>query len=127
MAKALASLRPAVSSWRQSGMTDGPVHLAVIVFTDDGELMGSAAVTRQPEWLWRDGRLCIRYSPVTVIITRPGRFKTGLICAVSPDDGAYQPLWPVSLGPPQEMRAGENITITDGVIFIIPHLPGPHG
>jgi hypothetical protein len=108
-------------------MPDGPVHLVIIVFTDDGELMGSAPVTRQPRWLWRDGRLAVSYSPVTVRTSRAGRYSTALICAVSPDTGAYVPLWPVSLGDPQEMRAGDNIHITDGVISIIPDLPGPHG
>jgi len=108
---------------------DGPVSLLIMVFTDDGELMGSAPVTRAPRWLWRDGCLCIGYSPVRVPVIRPGRYATGLICAVAPgpEGGQFRPLWPVSLGPPQELRAGDGITITDGVIAIIPDLPGPHG
>lgn len=108
-------------------MTDGPVSLVIIVFTGDGELMGAAAVTRPPRWLWRDGHLCLSYSPVTVTVTRACRYSTALICAVAPESGVYQPLWPVSLGPGQELRAGNSITITDGVISIIPELPGPHG
>jgi hypothetical protein len=108
-------------------MPDGPVHLVIIVFAGDGEMMGSAPVTRQPRWLWRDGRLGIVYSPVRVVLHRGGAFSTALICAVSEDTGTYVPLWPVSLGPPQEMRAGDFITIADGIIAITPDLPGPHG
>jgi hypothetical protein len=118
----LASWRPAAGE-----MTAGPVHVVVIVFTDDGEFMGAAPAARQPRWLWRDGCLCIDYSPVTVTAVRPGRYGTGLICAVSPGTGIYQPLWPVSLGPSHELRRGDDIIITDGVIAIIPELPGPHG
>jgi hypothetical protein len=108
-------------------MPDGPVQLALLVFTDDGELMGSAPVTRQPRWLWRDGRLSISYSPVRVVLNRGGAYGTALICAVSEDTGIYAPLWPLSLGPPQELKAGDRITITDGVIALTPDLPGPHG
>ena len=53
--------------------------------------------------------------------------RTALICAVSDATGVYIPLWPVSLGEPQEMRAGDYITINDGIIAITPDLPGPHG
>jgi hypothetical protein len=127
MGQAAGELRPAVSSWRQPGMPDGPVYLVIIVFTGDGELMGSAPVTRQPRWQWKDGALAISYSPVRVVLARGGTYSTALICAVSADTGVYVPLWPVSLGDPQQMRAGDDIHITDGVISIIPDLPGPHG
>jgi hypothetical protein len=103
------------------------VHLAVIVFAGDGEMLGSARVTRVPRWLWRDGRLAVSYTPVRVVLDRGGAYSTGLICAVSDATGAYVPLWPVSLGRPQELRAGDNILISDGIIAIIPDLPGPHG
>ena len=105
----------------------GPVQLWFAVFTDDGELMGAEPVTRQPRWLWRDGCLCLGYSPLTVTVTRAGRFSTGLICAVSPDTGVFRPQSPLSLGPGQDMRAGNTITVADGVIAIHPELPGPHG
>ena len=108
-------------------MPGGAVHLVIIVFAGDGELMGAAPVTRQPRWLWRDGQLAVSYSPVRVVLDRGGSYGTALICAVSDATGAYVPLWPVSLGEPQEMRAGDDITITDGVIAITPDLPGPHG
>ena len=97
------------------------------MFSGDGELMGGAPVTRQPRWLWRYGRLCISYAPVRVVLDRGGVYSTALICAVSPGTGMYAPLWPVSLGPAHEMRAGDDVTITDGVIAITPDLPGPHG
>jgi len=108
-------------------LPDGLVVLEFVVFSGDGELMGSALVTREPRWLWRDRRLGISYTPLRVVLGRGGTYSTALICAVSPDTGTYVPLWPVSLGEPQEMRAGDSITITDGIIAITPDLPGPHG
>lgn len=113
--------------WQLGEPPSGPVQLWFAVFTDDGELMGAEPVTRPPRWRWRDGCLCIDYSPVRVAITRAGRFRTGLICAVSRETGIFRPLWPLSLGPGQDMRAGDNITVEDGVIAIHPELPGPHG
>jgi hypothetical protein len=118
----LASWRPAAGE-----MTAGPVELWVIVFTDDGAFMGAARAARQPAWLWRGGRLCCDYSPVHVLVQHPGRYQTGLICAVSPQSRTYRPLWPISLGPSHKLRRGDNITITDGIIALTPELPGPHG
>ncbi len=113
-------------SMRAGEPPPGPVQLWFAVFTGDGELMGAEPVTR-PRWQWRDGCLCLGYSPVHVTVARPGRFSTGLICAVSPGTGIFRPLWPVSLGPGRDMRAGDNITVEDGVIALRPELPGPHG
>lgn len=118
-----------LASWRTIAgeMDAGPVELWVIVFADDGAFMGAARAARQPAWLWRDGRLCCDYSPVRVPVQYPGRYQTGLICAVSPKTRAYRPLWPISLGPPHKLRRGDDITITDGIIALTPDLPGPHG
>jgi len=110
---------------RPGRLPDGPVELWVAVFTGDGEFMGAAPAQTQPRWLWRDGRLSCNYTPVVVEVTHGGTYATGLICAVA--GGAWQPLWPVTLGPPHKLRPGDDITITDGIIAITPDLPGPHG
>jgi hypothetical protein len=106
---------------------DGAVKLWFFVFATDGAFMGAAQVTRPPGWLWRDGRLCCDYSPVHVRMTHGGTYSTGLICAVSPDRQVYRPLWPLSLGKPGKLRAGDYLTVVDGIISLIPDLPGPHG
>jgi hypothetical protein len=108
-------------------MTDGPAELWFAVFADDGAFMGATRTARQPSWLWRDGRLCCDYSPLRVTVRYGGRFQTGLICAISPQTRTWRPLWPVSLGPPERLRPGDFITVADGVIALIPELPGPHG
>jgi hypothetical protein len=106
---------------------DGPVELWFVVFADDGAFMGAAHADRQPAWRWRDGQLCCDYSPVRITVQHQGRYQTGLICAVSPQTRAWRPLWPLSLGPSHELKRGDTITVTDGVISLIPDLPGPHG
>lgn len=110
---------------RMGNPPDGPVELWFFVFATDGSFMGAAQARQQPSWLWRDGRLCCDYSPVRITITHGGTYSTGLICAVA--GGMYRPLWPLSLGEPQELKAGDFITIIDGLISLIPELPGPHG
>lgn len=118
----LATWHPA-----EGEMTDGPVELWFAVFADDGAFMGAARTVRQPSWLWRDGTLCCDYSPVRVAVRYGGTYSTGLICAISPQTRTWKPLWPVSLGPPHELKRGDDITVTDGVIAFIPELSGPHG
>lgn len=110
---------------RMGNPPDGPVELWFFVFATDGSFMGAAQARQQPSWLWRDGRLCCDYSPVRVSVQYRGMYATALICAVAGD--RYRPLWPLSLGEPQELRSGDNITIANGVISLIPELPGPHG
>ena len=116
-------------AWRPADgeIPDGPVELWFAVFAGDGAFMGAARATRKPAWLWRDGRLCCDYSPVVIRMQYPGCFRTGLICAVSPQARTWRPLWPVSLGPPGELGRGDYMTVTEGVISLIPELPGPHG
>lgn len=104
----------------------GPVELWVIVFTGDGEIMGSAAATARLSWRWQAGRLMLDYGPVRVRVHRAGTYETALICAAVPSSRVFVPLWPVSLDPSERMQAGDDITI-DGFIAIIPDLPGPHG
>jgi hypothetical protein len=119
-------------------MPDGPVVLWIAVFTAAGELMGAAPAELRPAWLWRDGRLCVAYGPVTVTVFSPGWYAFGVICAVPLSElGAshsrvsrmpFVPLWRISLGEPQELRAGDNIHVLDGVVAIIPEYgdrPGP--
>ena len=106
---------------------DGPVELWFAVFAGDGAFMGAARAARQPAWLWHDGRLCCDYGPVVIRMQHPGRYQTGLICAVSPQARTWHPLWPVTLGPPGSLRRGDWMTVTDGIIALIPELPGPHG
>lgn len=88
------------------------------MFADDGHFMGAAPAPAQPSWQWRHGSLCLSYAPVRVIIQTGGWYKTGAICAVMPAARAYRPMWAVSLGEPHELRPGDDITITDGVIEI---------
>jgi hypothetical protein len=106
---------------RSSGAgQDGAAELWVAVFADDWTFMGAALATPRPRLLWRDGRLCLGYSPVRVPIVRAGAYKTGVICAVMRGARQYRPLWQVGLGKSQKLRAGDDITITDGVIAITP-------
>lgn len=114
-------------NWLAGNLPDGPAELWFAVFADDGAFMGAAPAAGTPRWLWRDGRLCCDYSPVRITVRHPGRYQTGLICAVSLETRTYRPLWPLSLSPPGELRHGDSITIADGIIALTPELPGPHG
>ena len=118
---------PDLSPARAGGLPDGPVELWILVFATDGALMGSARAARQPSWTWRNGKISLDYTPVHIVISHGGRYSTGLICAVSAANRNYRPLWPISLGEPQELRAGDDMTIIDGVVSLTPELPGPHG
>lgn len=115
--------------WQANRMTgnlpEGDVELWFAVFTDDGEFMGAAPAQSRPRWLWRGGKLCCDYSPVVITMMRQGRYSTGLICAVSPVTRAWQPLLPVGLGKPGELKAGNTITIIDGIIAMTFGLPDP--
>ena len=109
---------------------DGPVTLWYAVTDAGGMVMGTAPMPPMMPWRWQDGRLCLAYSGLRVVITRPGWYAYGLICAVSDGEQAtpFIPLWRVSLGKPQELRAGDDIYILDGVIAISPDddaRPGP--
>jgi hypothetical protein len=104
---------------------DGAAELWVAVFADDGTFMGAAPCPATPGLVWRDGRLCLVYSPVLVTMRRAGRYQTGVICAVMRGARQYRPLWPVSLGTPHELRAGDSMTILDGIIAITPDVPVP--
>jgi hypothetical protein len=105
---------------------DGHAELWVAVFTADWTFMGAAPCPPAPDLIWRDGRLCLVYSPVQVTIRRRGFYHTGVICAVMPGARQYQPLWPISLGTPRELRAGDTMSIVDGFIAIHPEpLPEP--
>jgi hypothetical protein len=110
---------------------DGRAELWVAVFTAGWTLMGAAPAPAHPGLIWRDGRLCIDYAPVTVTVRRAGIYQTGVICAVVPGARQYTPLVPVSLGPPNHLRPGETITITDGVLALDftrtghPEIPAP--
>jgi hypothetical protein len=105
---------------------DGRAELWVAIFTADWTFMGAAPAPPRPGLLWRGGRLCLDYSPVMVTVVRPGVYQTGVICAVMPGARQYRPLVPVPLGPPHELRAGDTITITDGVIALtFDPLPDP--
>ena len=85
--------------------------------------MGAAPVPARPSWLWRDGELCLSYAPVRIVVEVGGRYETGVICAVMPAARACRPLWKVGLGEPAELRPGDDITITDGVIKITADQP----
>jgi hypothetical protein len=100
---------------------DGRAELWFAVFTADWTFMG-AAPAPGPVLVWKDGHLCLSYSPLVVVIRVPGWYKTGVICAVMPGARQYRPLWPVSLGEPRELRAGDTITVTEGLIKIHPDL-----
>jgi hypothetical protein len=99
-------------------MPDGPVVLGIAIFTEAGEYMGAARCDWPPEWLWRDGMLCVAYGPCQVIVRRPGRYSYGMICAVA--GRVAVPLWRIGLGEPQQMRAGDDINVLDGVVAIEP-------
>ena len=119
--------RLTLARWRPGEMPPGPVELWFAVFTDDGELMGAERAARVPRWEWRDGCLSLSYSPGHGHRHPPRVVQHRADLRRLPGTGIFRPLWPVSLGPPQEMRAGDDIYVSDGVISIIPELPGPHG
>ncbi len=107
-------------AWRAGAeMPAGPVELWVVIVTGDDEVMGAAPATRTG-WRWVGGRLCYQYGPVQVPVLFAGRYATGHICAVSEQARVYRPLWAVGLGEPQDLRAGDTLTITDGYITISP-------
>lgn len=114
---------PVFAEARPGSPPDGPAELWFLVFATDGAFMGAAPAPVPAVWLWRNGHLCLDYSPVRITVRHGGFYGTGLICAVSGQ--AYRPLWPLSLGTPQKLRAGDFITITDGVIILTPELPEP--
>jgi hypothetical protein len=101
---------------------DGPVTLWFAVTDAAGAIMGAARMPVPMPWRWQHGRLCAAYSGLRVIMTRPGWYAYGVICAVSGAEQVtpFMPLWRVSLGKPQELRAGDDLTVAEGVIAIIP-------
>lgn len=104
---------------------DGPVELWFAVYDAGGTLLGAAPATGPLTWCWRDGRLCLAYGHVRVVLSRPGVYDHAVICAVSvmPQGSPFAPLWRIGLGEPHELRAGDDIHILDGVVAIIPGDP----
>lgn len=104
---------------------DGPVELWFAVFDAAGTLLGAAPATAPLAWYWRDGRLNLAYGTVGVVLSRPGTYDYAMICAVSamPQGSPFAPVWRISLSPKHELRAGDNIWITDGLIAIVPDAP----
>lgn len=112
-------------------MPEGPVVLGIAVFTAGGELMGAARCPAPPAWLWRDGRLCVAYGEVRVVMRRRGWYAYGVICAMpavitgaAPAGGVVQlplvPLWRIGLGESHELRAGDDMHVLDGLVAIVP-------
>jgi hypothetical protein len=101
---------------------DGPVTLWYDVTEADGTVMGTAPMPATMPWRWRGGRLCLVYSGLRVVIARPGWYVYGVIYAVPGSEQAAPsiPLWQVSLGKSQQLRAGDDIHILDGMIAITP-------
>lgn len=115
-------------------LPDGPVTLVIAVFTAGRDMMGAAACPAQPRWLWRAGRLCVAYGRTRVVMRRGGVYAYGVICAIpeagpAPAAGVVRlplaPLWRISLGEGCELRPGDNMTIMDGVVEIIPDAAPP--
>ena len=104
-------------------MPDGPVQLWVVVFDAAGRFMGAEATTPFPRWRWRRGLLAMDYSPVRVVMANGGWYHTGFLVAVNPEARTWRAMFALSLGEPRELRAGDDITISDGVIAITPE-PG---
>lgn len=113
-------------AWKQADgeLPDGPAELWMAVFSTAGEFMGAAPARRTPAWRWRNGRLCLDYSPVRIVLRTGGWYETGVLCAVVPGARAYRPLVRLPLGKPAELRAGDVITVADGVIEIGEITPG---
>jgi hypothetical protein len=105
-------------------LPDGPCSLGIAVFTADGTPLGAARCPFPPVWLWRGGRLCIAYGATRVVLRRRGVYAFGVICAIpATAEGTVvpvAPMWRISLGEPHELRAGDNISILDGVVAITP-------
>jgi hypothetical protein len=95
------------------------------VASDEGTVMGAGPMTQAPAWCWKDGRPAIGYGPVRIRIQRRGRYARGLIVAVSRESGAWAPVCPIDLsgGKHRELRAGDEMTMADGVLALYPELP----
>ena len=115
--------------WRQApcGLPEGPVELWLAVASDEGAVMGAGPMTETPSWCWKDGRPAISYGPVRILIQRRGRYARGLIVAVSRESGAWAPVCPIGLsgGKRRELRAGDEMTMVDGVLALYPELHSP--
>ena len=101
-------------------MPDGPCELWAVISSTDRQFMGASPAGARPAWRWRGGKLCLDYSPVRVTVRDGGWYESCVLCAVTPAVHAYRAMWRLSLGKPAELRPGDNITITDGVIEIQP-------
>jgi hypothetical protein len=128
-----SSLVPVIDGTVVTGrILDGPVRLWYAVTDASGMIMGAAAMPEAMPWQWRDGHLCLVYTGLRVVMTRPGWYAYGVICAVSESEQAapFVPVWKVGLGESRELRAGDDLVVADGMIGIIPDFPvhsGPFG
>jgi hypothetical protein len=97
---------------------DGAAELWVAVFTAEWTLMGAAPAPPRLALLWRDGRLCLNYAPVTVPVIRGGWYHSAVLVAVMRGARQYKPLVAVSLGKPAKLRPGDTITVAEGLIAL---------
>lgn len=95
---------------------DGPVQLHMAVISDTGAVMGTGMIHRLEPWL-RDGRLCLDYNRVHVMITAGGNYSHGLITAGEPGNGLPLTTVPLS-GDQRGLRAGDTVTILAGSIAL---------
>lgn len=103
-------------------MPEGPCELWMLLLCDRRELLGARLIEGPPEWLWRTGKLCVGYGPVTVHAQRRGRLGGALIAAVNRDAGAWAALFGVGVGNAAGtmLRPGAAVHITDGAISLTP-------
>ena len=107
-------------TWRQvpGQLPAGPVTLWMTVFSDDQRLLGAAPMRATPSWCWKDGRLCADYGTVQIRVIADGCYQDGVIVAVA--ERQYVPVFRISLGEPQLVRKGWDLTVQDGIIAFTP-------
>lgn len=99
-------------------MPPGPVQLWMVVLSDDHRILGAAPMTAAPSWVWGAGRLGADYGTVRVLVIADGRYQDAMIVAVA--GRQYRPVFRLSIGEPQKVRKGWDITVTDGRIEFVP-------
>jgi len=98
---------------RAADLPPGPVQLWIIIVSAGDQPMGAAQITEPLQPSWKDGKLHIGYGRrIKVLVEMPGWYDRAYLVAVSGQ--SWRPVARISLGPSQEVRRGDDITVCDG-------------
>jgi len=98
---------------RAADLPPGPVQLWIIIISTTNQPMGAAPVTEPLSPSWQDGKLHIGYGHrIKVLVEERGWYDRAYLVAVT--GRAWRPVARIDIGPSQEMRYGDNITVCDG-------------